>query len=187
VWNTAVVGFDAIKNAVMVAVNWIVANWPLLLGILTGPIGLAIYAITSNWNSFMGFFTGLPGQIAGVATHMWDGIVSGFKSAINTVIDGWNSLQFTTPSVDILGVHTPSVTIGVPKIPHLAQGGLITQSGLVMAHAGEAITPLPAGGKLGGPLVSVGEQHFHGDADMDAFMRRVAWLARSTRSTRLSA
>jgi hypothetical protein len=176
VWHTVVIGFDGIKGAVMDVVKWIEGNWPLLLGILTGPFGLAIEQIITHWNDFMGFFSGLPGRIASVAGGMWNSIGGAFKAVINGIIDGWNALHFKTPSVDILGFHTPSVDIGMPTIPHLAQGGLITQSGLVYAHAGEAITPAPAG--LGGPLVNINHAHFD-ELDLDVLMRRVAWLARS--------
>jgi hypothetical protein len=163
----------------MAVYNWIAANWPLLLAILTGPFGLAIYEITTHWNTFVGFFTGLPGQLESAAGTLFDWIPKIFKAAINDVIRAWDSLKFTTPSVDVFGFHTPSVTIGVPNIPTLAQGGLITSSGLVYAHAGEAISPAPAGHS--GPIVNVGEQHFHNELDVDAFMRRAAWLARTQR------
>jgi hypothetical protein len=179
VWNTAVTGFDAIKNAILVVYNWVAANWPLLLAILTGPIGLAVLAIESNWGTLVSFFTGIPAKIASALSGMWDFIGNEFRSVINHLIDGWNSLKFTTPSIDVFGLHTPSVTLGVPAIPHLAQGGLITQSGLVYAHAGEAITPMPS--NTFGPAVSIGTQHFHNDLDMDAFMRRAAALIRSQR------
>jgi hypothetical protein len=151
---------------------------------MLGPIGIIAAAfllfhkqIIGLFEDLIGYVTGLPARFVAVGGHMWDWIWNAFKGVIDTLIDGWNSLHFTTPSVDIFGIHTPSVTLGVPHIPHLAQGGLITQSGLVYAHAGEAITPAPAMG----PAVQVGEQHFHNEMDLDAFMRRAAWLARTHR------
>jgi hypothetical protein len=159
----------------------------LLVGVGGSVISGLLSGLQSAWGTVTGWFAGLGAGITSVTAHMWDGIFNAFKAVINFLIDGWNSLKFTTPSVDILGFHTPSVTLGVPPIPHLtglAEGGLITKTGLFYGHAGEAITPAPA--TMGGPFVSVGEQHFHGEADMDAFMRRVAWLARS-RGARLGA
>ena len=78
---------------------------------------------------------------------MWNGIGNAFVDVINLVIRMWDSLKFKTPSFSVFGHHTPSVTIGVPHIgelPHLAQGGLMTSSGIVYAHAGEVISPAPA-------------------------------------------
>jgi hypothetical protein len=182
VWQVVLIGFGGIKAVIMDVVNWITANWPLLLAILTGPIGLAIYFITTNFDTLVGYVTGLPGRLASAGAHMWDWVSSTFKGVLNDVINAWNSLKFTTPSVDIFGLHTPSVTIGVPQIPHLAQGGLITQSGLVYAHAGEAITPIPA--NIGGPAVSIQNAHFATELDVDTFMRRAAWVARTRQMAR---
>ena len=139
--------------------------------------GAAAWMETNVGQPIINFFTGIPGRIASAAVGMWNGIETAFKSALNGAIDGWNSLKFTTPSVDILGVHTPSVTIGVPQIPHLAQGGLITSTGIVYAHAGEVISPAPAG--VGGPAVHIDNVNVSSELDIDLFMRRAAWAART--------
>jgi hypothetical protein len=110
---------------------------------------------------------------------LWDPIWNLFKAALNLVIEGWNKLHFRTPSVDFFGVHTPAVDIGMPAIPKLAQGGLITSTGLVYAHAGEAITPMPAGGL--GPAVNVEHAHFAHELDVETFMKRAAWVLRTQR------
>jgi hypothetical protein len=179
--------WDAIKKAFGDAVDFMKAHWEQLAAVLLvmlGPIGIIAAAfllfhkqIIGLFEDLIGYVTGLPGRFASAGAHMWDWIWDTFKAVLNTLIDGWNSLKFTTPSVDILGIHTPSVTLGVPQIPHLAEGGLITKTGLVYAHAGEAITPAPSFG----PAVQVGTQHFHSEVELDAFMRRAAWLARTRR------
>jgi hypothetical protein len=180
--------WQQVKDAVMDAYNWIVANWPYLLGVLTGPFGLAaalIYKhwsdvkgwaqdafnfIVGVWNGLVGFFTGLPGRMAGIFDHMWDGIGSAFKGAINEVIRAWNSLKFTTPHVKVFGVDTPSVTIGVPQIPTLAQGGLMTSDGLVYAHAGEVISPAPPGAGRG---LHIENATFNSAVDVDMLSKRL--------------
>src|SRR5690606_14675495 len=43
--------FETIKNVVMAVFNWIKDNWPLLLGILTGPIGWAVLLIVNHWDT----------------------------------------------------------------------------------------------------------------------------------------
>jgi phage-related protein len=68
--------FRAVWGTIKIVWNWIKNNWPLLLGILTGPIGLATILIIKNWKKIIdgvksmvsaikGFFTRLPGQIIG--------------------------------------------------------------------------------------------------------------------------
>ena len=53
VWSAvsgaAVTAFKAVVGAVSTAIDWIKKNWPLLLAILAGPFGLAVYAIAKHW------------------------------------------------------------------------------------------------------------------------------------------
>lgn len=134
---------DAVKNAVQAVFNWFKDNWPLLLAILTGPIGLAVLAIVKNWdtikaaalalkdfvvdkfNAVVDFFTGMPEKISKAASGMWDGIKNAFKSVINWIIRAWNGLEFGIPGFDPPGPGPtfPGFTLGVPNIPLLAQGG----------------------------------------------------------------
>lgn len=46
--------FAAIKDAIATAFNWVKENWPTLLAILTGPIGIAVLAIVRNWDTIKG-------------------------------------------------------------------------------------------------------------------------------------
>jgi phage-related protein len=177
--------------------HWIEANWPLLLTILTGPIGAAVWLIQANfdtikgwaadavnfivavWNGLVGFFAGLPGRIAGIFSGMWNGIRDAFRAVLNGVIDLWNSLHFTLPHIDLGPLGTiGGGTIGVPTIPHLAQGGLMTSSGLVYAHAGEVISPAPAGL---GPRVNIENVNLSDGADVDLLLRKVAFAASAGR------
>jgi phage-related protein len=109
-------------------------------------ISNALGSIKSGWNSFVTFVKGIPGRISGSLSSMFSPLASGFKSAINSIIAGWNGLSFTLPSIDLgpLG-STPSVTVSTPNIPYLAQGGLATGPTLAMIGEGgrdEAILPL---------------------------------------------
>jgi hypothetical protein len=217
--------------------HWVADNWPLLLSILLGPIGIAVFLIVKNfgtirdivgaavgfiqgvwgglvgffqtiigwigaiiggvwhvasdaagfvaglvigaWQGVVNFFTGIPGQLAGVFSGMWDGIWNAFKGVINLVIDGWNRLHFTTPHVSFLGVDTPSITIGMPQIPRLASGGIVTGPTLALLGEGgpEAVVPL---GRMG-PAVVIQTANFSTELDVEAFMRRAAWTVQTQR------
>lgn len=133
--------FRTVKNVVMGVFNWVRDNWPLLLAILTGPIGLAVLTITTHWdtikngftkvkdwirdriNDVVGFFTGLPGRIAGVTGGMWDGIKTAFRAAVNAIVDFWNGLEFKIPGFKVGPIGFDAFTLGVPNIPRMAQGG----------------------------------------------------------------
>jgi tape measure domain-containing protein len=97
--------FRLIKNVISAVVDWVKTNWPLLLAILTGPIGLAVLFITKNWDTIkagftavkdwigarvsdvVGFITGIPGRIAGVASSAFNALKDGISSAKNWVFD----------------------------------------------------------------------------------------------------
>jgi hypothetical protein len=66
--------FEKVKNAAETAFNWIKNNWPLILAILTGPIGLAVLAISKNWDTIVDFVKGIPQRIKDAASSMWNWI-----------------------------------------------------------------------------------------------------------------
>jgi hypothetical protein len=49
--GAAQTAFKAVVGFVKGAIDWVKTNWPLLLAILTGPIGLAVYAISKHWEA----------------------------------------------------------------------------------------------------------------------------------------
>jgi hypothetical protein len=78
--------FKKIKEVIEIAFNWIKENWPLLLAILTGPIGLAVLAIVKNWDEIVAFVKGIPDKFKEVATKIWSWITDKF-SEIRTSIE----------------------------------------------------------------------------------------------------
>jgi phage-related protein len=101
--------------------------------------------LKTGWNTFVGFILNIPNRISGALSNMFSPLASGFRSAINSVIAGWNNLSFSIPSVEIPGVGTVGGgTINTPNIPYLARGGLVTGPTLAMVgEAGtEAVLPL---------------------------------------------
>jgi hypothetical protein len=210
-WKTI---WSGMKDAVKAVWDWIKQNWPLLVGILFGPIGIAAALIWKYWkyildglkvvwnwirtawgdvyhfvadpivkavDAVVNFFTGLPGKIAGITKGMWNGIANAFVDAINFIVRIWNDLHFKAPGFSVFGHHVGGFDIGlphIPDVPHLAQGGLITQTGLVFAHAGEAITPAPT--RQGPAVVFAGDNHFSSDIDIELFMRKAAWAVQTS-------
>lgn len=159
--------FRAVQGAAAFAFGWVRDNWPLLVAIITGPIGVATYAVVKNWDrirggataakdwvvgkfdALVGFVTGLPGRIGRAASGMFDGIKDAFKSAINWVIDKWNGLSFGIPSIDTKIPGIGKIGGGkfqVPQIQRLATGGITTGPMLAMIGDNpggrEAVIPL---------------------------------------------
>jgi hypothetical protein len=144
--------FNAVTSAASAAFGWIKGHWPLLLAIVTGPIGLAVLVVARHWESIksgastavdwvkskfsdlVGFFKGLPGRIGGIFKGLWDGVAGDLKSALNSVLH----LPLKIPVID---THIPGVgkVGGQTLIPALAQGGIVrARPGGTLILAGEA-------------------------------------------------
>lgn len=144
---------------------WVKGNWPLLLAILTGPIGLAVLAITKNWSTIkngftdvktwigdkisdvVGFFTGLPGQIVKAVKGIAGIIIAPFKGEFDAVARMWNDtlgkISFKIPSW-VPGIGGDGFSF--PTIPAMAAGALVSRPTLAMiGEAGpEMVLPLSA-------------------------------------------
>lgn len=174
-WNSSA-EFRAIVTGAFTAVSD-AASW------LGGKVGEVFTAIGNGaaavartvadwWNGVVTFVFGLPGRIGAAASGMWDGIVNGFKAAINWIVGGWNRLSFTVPPVDIPYVGTfGGFTVGVPQIPYLAKGGNITAAGMaVVGERGPELVSLPRGAQVtpldrGGGAGTTNIIHVHGAVD----------------------
>jgi len=168
-----------ITGIVSAVVGWIQANWPLLLSILTGPIGAAVIQIATHWQqikdggvALLNWFIGLPGSLGNALSGLGGIILSPFKAAFNAVASAWNNsvakVGFTVPGwVPKLG----GKGWHIPSIPMLATGGLFTSPGmalvgekgpeLIFGRPGAGVAPLPDGGLFppasggGGTVVNV--------------------------------
>jgi hypothetical protein len=109
-------------------------------------------------DALIGSFRTVKTTILGI----WDGIVSGIKSAVNTIIGGINTVirginnfKITVPGVSVLGkTIVPGFSVSLPKIPEIptmAKGGIVTRPTLAMiGESGpEAVIPLGSRGAGG--------------------------------------
>lgn len=159
--------FDFIKESISQRVDEIVTVWNLLrdafragwnninnnvLTPLKNGFNFVKNALSDRFDemrtavgNFVSYIRAAPDKVKSALSNMFSPLWDGFKSAINNVISGWNSLSFSIPSVDLgpLG-STPGVTVSTPNIPYLARGALATGPTLAMVgEAGtEAILPL---------------------------------------------
>lgn len=160
--------FHMILDVISAVWNWVKDNWPLLLAILTGPIGLAVLFITSHWETIkagftavkdwiaarigdiVGFFAGLPGRLASAASGLWNFVSDGFKGALNAVIRMWNGLRIPGFSFhQSLPGPIPDIDINfggfdLPNIATLHTGGIFSSNGrgrqgLAMLQEGEGV------------------------------------------------
>ena len=169
-------GATAMASGLMMAAAWIIGLGPIgwAIGLLIlmggafailwaksetfrnivkgalGAVGAAAIAVknevVTSFNNMVGFFSGLPSRISSVTSGMWNGLKTSFKSAVNFIIDGWNGLSFSIPSID---THIPGIgkiggmSIGTPDIPRLHSGGTTTGAGSAIIRPDEELVVLP--------------------------------------------
>ncbi|GAB3797474.1 phage tail tape measure protein [Virgibacillus kimchii] len=111
--------------------------------------------ITDGFNSILDFGVGMWEGFSDGILGIWDGLVGGIKgfvnniiSAVNSMISGINSVQIDIPGwvSKIPGVpDMESIGFNIPEIPHLADGGMVTDATLSVIGEGadnEAVIPL---------------------------------------------
>lgn len=138
----------------------IIKNWEPIWGFITGL-----------WDKVIGFVTKLPGRIASAAAGLWNGIRDAFRNAINWIIDKWNGLSFTLPSVTVFGKTIGGTTISTPNIPRFHDGGISTREQLAVLRRNETVfTPeqMDALGRLvrGGDGSNIEVRVFIGDREL---------------------
>jgi phage-related minor tail protein len=76
--DKAVGAFHLLKDAAVSVFNWLKDNWPLILGILTGPFGLAVLAIVKNFDTIKEF-----------AATAFDAVKNAVAAAIGWIAANW--------------------------------------------------------------------------------------------------
>lgn len=174
VWDGILVGLQAVGNffttiwngiqtVIGAVIDWVKANWPLLLAIITGPIGIAVGLIIKNldtikqafqnaWN----FITGLWGK----AGDFFGGIFNNIKNAFGgiadvgkNIVEGlWNGItgmgnwlkdkivnfvkdKIPGPIRDALGIHSPSKVASdlAEEVPAGLAQGIYKKAGMVVS------------------------------------------------------
>lgn len=142
-WKTI---WTDIKNVVIGVWDWIKGHWPLLLGILTGPIGAAVIFIVTHWGMILdagkrvwSWIAALPGRVAGVFARLASAIAGPFISGFNAIRNAWNS------TIGGKGFSIPSWVPGIGgdsfHIPTFHTGGVVGGSGeqLALVKGGEGV------------------------------------------------
>jgi phage-related minor tail protein len=108
-WDTIKAATQAVWEFVLGVIqgvwNWISDNWPLLLAILTGPIGMAVYLIVTHWETIKGaamavwnwindnwhlllaIITGPIGAAVWIVTAAWQSISDAASAAKDWISD----------------------------------------------------------------------------------------------------
>jgi phage-related protein len=132
----------------------------LFAKILIGAIDLLIGGVTwltenfetfasffeNTWKGIANFFIGIINSMLGV----FEGFINYVIGGINSLINALNRLKVSVPAIGrnkgfTLGFNIPNIpTVALPRIPELAEGGIVNQATLALiGEAGpEAVIPL---------------------------------------------
>jgi hypothetical protein len=155
---TASAAWDGIRIYIETVLNVIKGIISTVTAVIKGDWSGAWQAIKdtvkAGIDGVVEFVKTIGPRVASVASGAWDSLKNGFVNAINFIIRKWNGLEFKVPGFNVPGIgKIGGVTVGVPDIPLLATGGIVTRPTLaVVGEAGpEAVIPLNrAGGMLAG-------------------------------------
>jgi hypothetical protein len=129
--NTIQVAWMLVSNWVMGAVNGFLGWW----GVIWQTVGRVWESIWSGLGSFVrGVWSGIVGFIRGY--------INSIIGMINGIIDGINGVAGAVG--DAIGV-----SLRIPRIPMLAEGGTITRSGaVIVGERGPELLNLPRGASV---------------------------------------
>lgn len=88
---------SAIPDAIAAVVQWVKDNWPLILAIITGPIGLAVKFIVDNWDKIRDTIRGAVDAVKGFISRGFEAVRRTVTNVISRirdfVVDGFNTLR----------------------------------------------------------------------------------------------
>ena len=120
-----------VKSAAQDAFNWIKSNWPLLLPILLGPIGVAAALIIRHWQQIKAAVTTALNAIKSAVQTAWNaivGIVTATGNAIRAaVVTAWNATRAAVSAA--LNAIRSAVTAGfnaVVSVVRTAMNALVS-------------------------------------------------------------
>lgn len=152
----AVVGIAVLIAAKWDSIVWSTQQLFAAVGRIFQAIGRAFADlgewIGRVWDTITGVFSDAVNAISGFGKRMWEPVQKGFDTAIdgikgiwNAFVRFWNGIEISVPAVDIpfLG-RVGGFSIGLPDLPMLASGGIVSQPTLAMIgeRGPEAVVPL---------------------------------------------
>jgi hypothetical protein len=157
------------RDAVNAVWSWIQGNWPLLLGILTGPFGAAAVFIITHFDqvkaaassvvtAVAAFFASLPGRVASVGRQVADTILNPLKAIPGQAVSIGRSIVEAIASGirAAAGAIMSAIESILPVPPKKAAGGA---AGLMSKLATGGIIAAQGGAAVGaGGTVLVGER-----------------------------
>lgn len=163
--------------------NVFAINWKNIFGPVLGEyLNFFVANVKNMWNALKQIFDGIINFIRGVFTGDWErawqgvgqiikgvfdwmvgavktplnaiiGLLNGAVSAVNALINGFNSIDISLPSWLGGGSWSPSIP-NIPSIPYLAKGGILQKGSAVVGEAGPELLTIMGNRAMVQPLTS---------------------------------
>ena len=163
--------------------NVFAVNWKNIFGPVLGEyLNFFVSNVKNMWNALKQIFDGIINFIRGVFTGDWErawqgvgqivkgifdwmvgavktplnaiiGLLNGAVSAVNSLINGFNSIDISLPSWLGGGSWSPSIP-NIPSIPYLAKGGILQKGMAVVGEAGPELLTMMGNRAMVQPLTS---------------------------------
>jgi hypothetical protein len=85
--------FFAMRDAAKAVFDWLKANWPLLLAIITGPIGVAVLAVVKNWDTIKAAVAAVFNWIKANWPLLLAILTGPIGLATKAIIDNWDTIK----------------------------------------------------------------------------------------------
>ncbi len=190
-WHSQIAAvFTAAWNAVKGITS---AAWGAILGVVHGATSAIEGAVRSMVGTVTGLFSSLEGawerlrNAAGKAIHFVvdTAVLRTVHAIIQGILDVWNALRSAASHVinfviHVSAPHIPKVGGGIPFVPGIASGGLVTRPTLAMVgEAGpEVVIPLNKMGNFGG---GGGDTVIHNVVTLDGKVLYENWKKQAAR------
>ena len=155
--DAGLAAFRWIKNAAVDVFHWVQKNWPILAGLLMGPIGLAAAEIIKHWGAIKdgakavwNFLKGVASWLSGVFTGAWNAVASAIKAvgdALSHVVDVGKKIA-GLPGKAFKALE--NFGGGALSAVGLAEGGTVGPGGTValVGERGPELVALPGGANV---------------------------------------
>lgn len=140
--NAVKVAWDAVRNAIMTAVNAVIgflqSYWPVILTVIMGPLGLVLALVIKNFDAIKSAVSSALNAVIGTVTSVWSAVTKAVSSAISAVV-GVVSSGFSAVRNVISGAMSAvasTVTGAWATVRNIISSGVSVVVGIVSGFAG---------------------------------------------------
>lgn len=154
----AVAAFNWILGAAKAVWGWIKSNWPLLVGIIGGPIALAIAEAIKHFDKIKSVavtvFGAVKGAvqtaasfISGTFASAWGAVSGAIQTVVGVLQQAWDLISKVVNAPK--NVLSKALSLAGKVLPFMATGGTVLSGGAaIVGERGPELVHLPTGSRV---------------------------------------